>query len=101
ALANAPDEKPKDKPVVVVPEQSFSYPDRHRVFYRVVSGDTVRAIASVFGVTADEVSRWNVLDPGAAIHDGMVLQIYAPVTKKLAPPSLAILIANYLQSYFS
>lgn len=71
------------KTVVVVPAQSFSYPDRKRVFYRVVSGDTPSGVAGAFGVAADELSRWNALDPGAKLHDGMVLQIFAPASKKL------------------
>jgi membrane-bound lytic murein transglycosylase D len=66
------------KPVVVVPAQSFSYPDRRRVFYRVVPGDTLRDVAALFGVTTDEICRWNAIDPAARVHDGMALQVYAP-----------------------
>jgi membrane-bound lytic murein transglycosylase D len=66
------------KPVVVVPALAFSYPDRKRVFYRVVLGDTLRDVAGLFGVTPDEVCRWNAIDPSAMLHDGMVLQVYAP-----------------------
>jgi membrane-bound lytic murein transglycosylase D len=65
------------KPVVVVPALAFSYPDRKRVFYRVVLGDTLRDVAGLFGATPDEVCRWNAIDAGAMLHDGMVLQIYA------------------------
>lgn len=66
------------RPVVVVPGMAFSYPDRRRVFYRVVPGDTLRDLASLFGVGADELCRWNAIDPGASLHDGMTLQAYAP-----------------------
>jgi membrane-bound lytic murein transglycosylase D len=64
--------------VVVVPAETFSLPERKRVFYKVVSGDTARDVAALFGVTPDEIYRWNALDPGASLHDGMSLQIFAP-----------------------
>ena len=35
-------------------------------------------MAGLFGVTADELCRWNALDPTATLHDGMALQLYAP-----------------------
>jgi membrane-bound lytic murein transglycosylase D len=71
-------EAPSGKPVVVVPAQSFAFADRRRIFYRVIPGDTLRDVASLFGVTPDEVCRWNAIDPAATLHDGMALQIYPP-----------------------
>ncbi len=71
------------KPTVVVPAQTFAYPDRHRAFYRVVPGDTVRDVSNAIGVTADELCRWNALDPAAQLHDGMKLQVFVPKGKKL------------------
>jgi membrane-bound lytic murein transglycosylase D len=73
AVALAP-----QRPVVVVPAQAFAPPDRRRVFYRVMPGDTLRDVAMVLGVTPDEICRWNAIDPGAALHDGMTLQVYPP-----------------------
>jgi membrane-bound lytic murein transglycosylase D len=67
-----------EPPIVVVPAQAFTYADRKRLFYKVVPGDSLRDVAGLFGVTADEICRWNALDPGASLHDGMALQIYAP-----------------------
>jgi membrane-bound lytic murein transglycosylase D len=67
------------KPIVVVPPVSGSYPDRRRVFYRVVGGDTLRELATVFGVGVADLARWNALDPGAALHDGMTLQVQVPI----------------------
>lgn len=69
---------PSTRPVVVVPARSFAYPDRRRAFYRVVSGDSIAEVARVFGVSSDEVCRWNLIDPGAALHEGMTLQLYVP-----------------------
>lgn len=73
------------KPVVVVPAVAFAPPrDRRRVFYRVVGGDTIRDVASVFAVSVGELCRWNALDPAAALHDGMTLQIYPPAGRDRA-----------------
>ncbi len=72
---------PTGKPFVVVPAQSFTYVDRERLFYRVIHGDTLRAVAAVFTVSPDEICRWNAIDPAAALHDGMTLQIFTPKDK--------------------
>jgi membrane-bound lytic murein transglycosylase D len=64
------------KPVVLIPGVPFHYRDRDRVFYRVLVGDTPRAIADAFSVTLDDLSRWNALDLGARLQDGMALQLF-------------------------
>jgi membrane-bound lytic murein transglycosylase D len=64
---------------VVVPTEKFSYSDRRRVFYRVVPGDTLATVARLFAATADDLCRWNAIDPTAHLQDGMTLQVY--VTK--------------------
>jgi membrane-bound lytic murein transglycosylase D len=84
AAANLIAESPAVRPVVVTPAQTFVYPNRRRVFYRVVAGDTLRDLGAVLGVTADELSRWNMLDPGASLHEGMTLQAYIPKAHSLA-----------------
>lgn len=66
------------KPLVIVPAQTFAYPDRARVFYRVVPGDTLRDLGALFGVTVDDLATWNALDSGATLHDGMTLQVFPP-----------------------
>ncbi len=68
------------KPLVVVPGQSFATPGKRRVFYRVVSGDTLPEVAAVLGTTADDMAKWNILDASAKLHDGMTLQAY--ITEK-------------------
>lgn len=70
-------------PVVVVPAQRFSYPDRRRVFYRVVPGDGMREVANALGVSVDELLRWNVLDASASLHEGMTLQAFVPASARL------------------
>ena len=82
---SAPDPAKKaDKPVVVVPQDVFVYPDRRRVFYRVQVGDTVRDVCTSFKVTPDELRRWNEIDPSARLVEGMTMQIFAPTSADLS-----------------
>ncbi|MEZ4293941.1 MAG: LysM peptidoglycan-binding domain-containing protein [Polyangiaceae bacterium] len=72
------------RPLVVVPAQAFSTPGKRRVFYRVVSGDTLSEVAAVLATTAEDLAKWNILDPGARLHDGMTLQAYVGEKQVLA-----------------
>lgn len=72
------------KPVVVVPAENFSYPDRRRIFYGVVAGDTPREIANALSVSPGDLCRWNAIDTSAALHDGMVLQAFVPKAAKFS-----------------
>ncbi len=74
---------------VVVPQETFAYPDRKRVFYRIITGDTLKELATRFGVTTDDLRRWNVLDPEARLHDGMTLQVFVPKGQELASVAAA------------
>jgi membrane-bound lytic murein transglycosylase D len=67
-----------EPPVVTVPDRRFSYPGRRRVFYRVVEGDTAADVARAFGVTLDELRRWNDVDSDALLQRGMFLQLFVP-----------------------
>jgi membrane-bound lytic murein transglycosylase D len=80
AVAASTSVVPKDDKasVAVVPADIFVYPDRRRVFYRVLAGDTLREIADTFRVTIDEVRRWNDLDPTARLQEGMTIQLFVP-----------------------
>jgi peptidoglycan lytic transglycosylase D len=64
------------KPSVVVPSDEFVYPDRRRVFYRVLVGDTLKEIASALRVSVDDLCRWNDIDPSARLQEGMSLQAF-------------------------
>jgi membrane-bound lytic murein transglycosylase D len=64
------------KPAVVVPSDVFVYPDRKRVFYRVLVGDTLKEIGSALHASPDDLARWNGLDPGARLQEGMTLQAF-------------------------
>jgi len=77
--AVTPRERPAtDPPVVVVPDAPSPARDRVRVFYRVVPRDRVDEIARFFRVSVDELRRWNRVDPTAALHAGLVLQLHVP-----------------------
>lgn len=87
AVADKPQIDPKkagDKPVVVVPQDVFVYPDRRRVFYRVQVGDTVRDVCAMFKITPDELRRWNDVDPSARLVEGMTMQVFAPADADLS-----------------
>ncbi|WP_394823252.1 transglycosylase SLT domain-containing protein [Pendulispora albinea] len=73
-----------DKPVVIVPSDVFVYPDRRRVFYRVVTGDTLRDVAGTFHVSVDEIRRWNEIDPVGRLQEGMTLQLFVPADADLS-----------------
>jgi membrane-bound lytic murein transglycosylase D len=60
----------------VVPSDVFVYPDRKRVFYRVLVGDTLKDIGSALRVSPDELARWNGLDPAARLQEGMTVQAF-------------------------
>jgi membrane-bound lytic murein transglycosylase D len=76
--APAPPVSTGAKQSVVVPADVFVYPDRRRVFYRVQIGDTLREIASALHVGVDDLDRWNDVDPGARLEEGMTLQAFVP-----------------------
>jgi membrane-bound lytic murein transglycosylase D len=75
---------PTPKTTVVVPADLFVYPDRKRVFYRVLVGDTLREIAGALHVGVDDLDRWNDLDPGARLQEGMTLQAFVPTSADLS-----------------
>ncbi|HEY6080959.1 MAG TPA: LysM peptidoglycan-binding domain-containing protein [Polyangiaceae bacterium] len=68
-----------DSEVVVVPARPVDYPARKRVFYRVVSGDTVAGVARAFKLPVEQLADWNALDAQARLEPGMSLQVF--VTK--------------------
>jgi membrane-bound lytic murein transglycosylase D len=66
------------KQAVVVPPDVFVYPDRRRVFYRVLVGDTLRDVATALHVSVDDLRRWNEVDAAARLQQGMTLQAFVP-----------------------
>jgi membrane-bound lytic murein transglycosylase D len=80
---------PGIKPVVIVPADELVYPDRKRVFYRVLVGDTLRDIAAALHVSVDDLDRWNDIDPSARLQEGMTLQAYVPTNADLSRVAVA------------
>jgi membrane-bound lytic murein transglycosylase D len=78
-----------DTVIVAVPDRSFAYEGRERVFYRTRDGDDLEEIAATFGVRADELTEWNNLDATAKLHPRMVLQIF--VRKDFDPVGVLLL----------
>jgi membrane-bound lytic murein transglycosylase D len=66
------------KTSVVVPSDVFVYPDRERVFYRVLALDTLKDIAAAIHVSQDDLRHWNDLDASARLQEGMTLQAFVP-----------------------
>jgi len=75
--------------LVAVPDRSFNYDGRERVFYRTRDGDGLDEVADVFGVRAEDLVEWNNLDPAAKLHPGMVLQVF--VRKDFDPSAVMLL----------
>lgn len=78
-----------DTVLVAVPDRSFSYDGRERVFYRTRDGDGLEEVADVFGVRTEDLVEWNNLDPAAKLHPRMVLQIF--VRKDFDPAGVLLL----------
>lgn len=70
--------------LVVVPPRTFTYPDRKRVFYRVVAGDTIARIATLFRIPQGDLQLWNAIDANARLTTGLTLQIYVSKRQSLA-----------------
>jgi membrane-bound lytic murein transglycosylase D len=87
--APPPADADDDTVIVAVPDRSFAYEGRERVFYRTRDGDGIEEIAETFGVRADELTDWNNLDPAAKLHPRMVLQIF--VRKDFDPVGVLLL----------
>lgn len=91
ATTPADPKKTAEKPVVIVPQDVFVYPDRTRVFYRVQVGDTIKDVCSAFKVSPDELRRWNDIDPTARLVESMTLQLFVP---KAADLSTAVVLGE-------
>ena len=94
------------KDTFVVPSDEFIYPDRRRVFYRVLVGDTPHEIARGLHVSIDDLMRWNGLDPSARLQEGMTLQAFVGADADLAkivvvPESAAHVVPVASEEFFS
>ena len=95
---------PPNDEVVVVPPREFAYADRSRLFYRVLSGDTLSRVANVFAVSVADIGLWNALDENARLQSGMALQLFVDKRKvvsarTITPSETHILVAGSPEFY--
>ena len=94
---------PNDE-VVVVPPREFAYAERSRLFYRVLSGDTLSRVANVFAVSVPDIGLWNALDENARLQSGMALQLFVDKGKTfsartITPSETHVLVAGSPEFY--
>lgn len=65
-----------ERPVVVAPRSPAAIAGKQRVFYRVIGGDSLAAVAAAFRVQADDLRSWNHLDPTARLQEATTLQVF-------------------------
>jgi membrane-bound lytic murein transglycosylase D len=70
--------------VVVIARDVAAPPDCVRVFYPVLTGDSLATVAASFGVTKSELVAWNALDAVAHLQEGMVLQVFPKSSRDLS-----------------
>jgi len=95
---------PPNDEVVVVPPREFAFADRSRLFYRVLSGDTLSRIANVFAVSVADIGLWNALDENARLQSGMALQLFVDKRKAFSartinPSETRVLVAGTPEFY--
>ena len=71
--ASGIDQKDGELLLVPVPDKTLVVPGKRRVFYRVVGGDTLAAVAKAFAVKPADLAQWNGLDTDGNLHPKMVL----------------------------
>jgi len=89
ASGGAADSGDEDEILVAVPDRTWNYEGRDRVFYRTRGGDNLDEIGETLGVAPDDLVEWNNLDPTAKLHTGMVLQAF--VRKDFDPTAVVLL----------
>ena len=72
-----------EKVVVAVPVDLGPPAGHDRRYYQAVPGDTLEGVAGALSVSADDLRRWNGLDPRARLHAGMTLMALVPSTQAL------------------
>jgi len=72
------------RPTVPVPNDVAAPRGARRVFYQVLDGDELDAIASFFDVSVDDLGRWNTLDARARLQSGQTLQVFVGASVDLA-----------------
>ena len=90
-LGSGIDQKDGEPLIVPVPDKDYVADGKQRVFYRVVTGDSVKSIAKAFGVTRAQLEKWNGLDEVANLHPKMVLVAWVSPTFDAEKHKVALL----------
>ena len=75
-LGSGIDQKEGEPLIVPVPDKAANVAGKLRVFYRVVTGDTLKSVAKALAVNPAELEQWNALDDAGKLHSKMVLQAW-------------------------
>jgi len=70
------DQRDGEALIVPVPDKDFVVAGKQRVFYRVVTGDTLKSIAKAFGTSERELARWNSIAADSNLHPKMVFVVW-------------------------
>ncbi len=89
--ASGVDQRKGELLLVPVPDKDVFVDDQRRVFYRVVTGDQLGAIAQAMGVKRKDLAAWNGLENDAHLHPRMILQAWLPEDFDEAAANLALL----------
>ena len=87
--AGVPEGQIGDKLLVAVTQKNRHIRGRNRVFYRVVTGDSLVSVANALSVSRSDLASWNHLHHNARLHPRMVLQAFLPPKRK--PSNVALL----------
>ena len=68
--------KPGEPLIVAVPDKDAHVDGKRRVFYRVVTGDSLDRIARALDVKRATLAKWNGLAADARLHPRMILQAW-------------------------
>lgn len=84
--------------LVAVPNKQMVVPNRKRIFYQTLAGDTLERIAQVFQNKPEQIAAWNLLDPRATLPSDLVLDLWVPPTfdtrtVRLVHPSRVLLVS--------
>ena len=71
--ASGVDQRDGEPLLVPVLDKDATIAGKKRVFYRVVSGDSLKSVAGAFGLKEADIAKWNGLEPDANLHPKMVL----------------------------
>ncbi len=95
-LGSGVDAKDGESLIVALPDKDQVVPDRARVFYRVVAGDTIDRVADAMGVDPADVLAWNGLDDAGKLHPKMILVAWVKQGFDAAKHHVALLDENDL-----